>query len=183
MTNTSAIIWIDSVDSTNKEVRRRLEGLDNMSVISAREQTAGRGQGDHKWHSLPGQNLTFTVLLKFADIGVLPAREAGRINDFVTSSLLAYLASRGIQARIKLPNDIYVKDKKICGMLIENILDGPNIDKTIIGIGLDVNQTDFPDDLPNPVSMAQLTGRTYVIEEELARLIAEMQSRLPDLLP
>ena len=97
--------------------------------------------------------------------------------------MLAYLASRGIQARIKLPNDIYVGDRKICGMLIENILDGPNIDKSIIGIGLDVNQTDFPDDLPNPVSMAQLTGREYPIEEELARLIAEMQSRLPDLLP
>ncbi len=183
MTNTSAIIWMDSVDSTNKEVRRRLDSLDNMSVISATEQTAGRGQGDHTWHSRPGENLTFTVLLKFSDIGVLPARDAGRINDFVTSSLLAYLASRGIQARIKLPNDIYVKDKKICGMLIENILDGPNIGKSIIGIGLDVNQTDFPEDLPNPVSMAQLTGLRYTLEEELARLLAEMRSRLPDLLP
>ena len=174
---------MDSVDSTNKEVRRRLDSLDNMSVISATEQTAGRGQGDHTWHSRPGQNLTFTVLLKFSDIGVLPARDAGRINDFVTSSLLAYLDSRGIEARIKLPNDIYVKDKKICGMLIENILDGPNIGKSIIGIGLDVNQTDFPEDLPNPVSMAQITGRSYTLEEELARLLAEMRSRLPDLLP
>ena len=183
MTNSSAIIWMDTVDSTNKEVRRRLESLDNMSVISATEQTAGRGQGDHTWHSRPGENLTFTLLLKFSQIGVLPARDAGRINDFVTSSLLAYLASHGIQARIKLPNDIYVGDKKICGMLIENILDGANIGMSIIGIGLDVNQTDFPEDLPNPVSMAQLTGRSYTLEEELARLIAEMQSHLPDLLP
>ena len=68
-------------------------------------------------------------------------------------------------------------------MLIENILDGANIGMSIIGIGLDVNQTDFPEDLPNPVSMAQLTGRSYTLEEELARLLAEMQSRLPDLLP
>ena len=59
MTNSSAIIWMDTVDSTNKEVRRRLESLDNMSVISATEQTAGRGQGDHTWHSRPGENLTF----------------------------------------------------------------------------------------------------------------------------
>ena len=97
--------------------------------------------------------------------------------------LISYLAGKGIKARLKLPNDIYVGDLKICGILIENILDGPNLGVSIIGIGLDVNQTDFPEDLPNPVSMAQLTGQTYNLQEELALLIANMQSSLSDLLP
>lgn len=179
--NNNGIIWLDTIDSTNSEVRRRLPELDNLSVIAAIEQTAGRGQGDHKWHSRPGENLTFTLVLKFDSIGILKARDIHKINDVITASLLAFLGRYGIQARIKLPNDIYVGDLKICGMLIENILKEDNVDVSIIGIGLDVNQTEFPADLPNPVSMAQLTGRTFDVKALLEELRAEIGSRTKDL--
>ncbi len=163
------IRWYDTVESTNDEARRLIQDLDNLSVIAARCQTAGRGQGDHKWHSLPGENLTFSVVLKFGGQGLAPlaARDALVITETVTLALRLYLEGRGIKARIKWPNDIYTGDRKICGILIENILHGAEVASSIIGIGLNLNQKDFPSDLPNPVSMSQLTGEQYDIEDEL----------------
>ena len=166
------IRWYDSVESTNDEARRLLCGLDNLSVIAARCQTAGRGQGDHKWHSRPGENLTFSVVLKFGAEGALAplaARDALLITETVTLALRLYLADEGVKARIKWPNDIYVGDLKVCGILIENILKGADVDSSIIGIGLNLNQTVFPEDIPNPTSLSLLTGRRYDPEKELVR--------------
>ena len=165
------IRWYDTVESTNDEARRLIEGLDNLSVIAARCQTAGRGQGDHKWHSMRGENLTFSVVLKFGGGALAPleARDALLITQTVTLALRLYLAGEGIAARIKWPNDIYAGDRKVCGILIENILRGGEVSSSIIGIGLNLNQKEFPSDLPNPVSLSMLTGRTYVLEDELVR--------------
>lgn len=173
------IRWYDTVESTNDEARRLIEGLDNLSVIAARCQTAGRGQGDHKWHSRSGENLTFSVVLKFSEgsapgggeglLAPLAARDALLITQTVTLALRLYLLEKGVKARIKWPNDIYVDGLKICGILIENILHGPQVAASIVGIGLNLNQSDFPSDLPNPVSLSLLTGRTYNPESELVR--------------
>ena len=163
------IRWYDMVESTNDEARRLIAELDNLSVIAARCQTAGRGQGDHKWHSRPGENLTFSAVLKFGNGGLAPlaARDALLITETVTLALRLYLERHGVKARIKWPNDIYVGDRKICGILIENILHGQDVASSIIGIGLNLNQVDFPSDLPNPVSLSQLTGGRFDVEEEL----------------
>ena len=177
------IIWLESVDSTNNEVRRRLEGLDNLSVIAARTQTAGRGQGDHVWTSAPGENITCTLLVRYRQEPPFPASEAVRINEAVCPAIVDFLAEYGISAWVKPPNDIWVGDRKICGLLIENILKGKAIAVTILGIGLNVNQTEFPDWLPNPVSMALLTDRSYDVEAILKRLREAIVSRLRDLLP
>lgn len=168
------IRWYDEVESTNDEARRLVGGLDNLSVIAARCQTKGRGQGDHKWHSLPGENLTFSVVMKFGDgvLAPLAARDALLITETVTLALRLYLKEQGVAARIKWPNDIYVGDKKVCGILIENILKGPEVASSIIGIGLNLNQTDFPSDLPNPVSLSILTGKKYDPARELERFHA-----------
>ena len=147
------IIWLNEVDSTNKYVKMNIEQLDNLSVVTALTQTAGRGQGDHKWHSKPGENLLFTILLKNPD--VLPAQQH-IISDTVAQSVIKLLEKHGIEAWIKPPNDIWVGDKKICGILIEHSLRAGRISWTVIGIGLNVNQTSFPEDLPNPTSMAIL---------------------------
>ena len=165
------IRWYDTVESTNDEARRLVGELDNLSVISARCQTAGRGQGDHKWHSRPGENLTFSVVLKFGEDALAPlaARDALLITEAVTLALRLYLKRRGVAARIKWPNDIYAGDLKICGILIENILRGQDVASSIVGIGLNLNQTEFPADLPNPVSLSLLTGRKYNPEKELLR--------------
>ena len=175
------ILWHKSLDSTNSEVRRHISELDNLSVVAAQSQSAGRGQGDHKWHSEPGENLTFTLLLKFPPLRELNAGIMLLLTEMITWALREFLASEGITARIKWPNDIYVGDLKICGILIENILDGSNVSASIIGVGLNLNQTDFPSDIPNPTSVSLLTGRRYDPAQTLERLCTFI-SRAADLL-
>ena len=172
----SDIIWLDKTDSTNLELRRRISDLDNLSVLCAVEQTAGRGQGDHTWTSAPGQNLTCSVLLRFGDIAPLRAEDALFITKVITLAIVDLLADMGIKARIKWHNDIYVDGLKICGILIENILNGEMVRESIVGIGLNVNQTAFPGDLPNPVSIAILKGGRHDVKE-IARALREKIAR------
>ncbi|MBO4606102.1 MAG: biotin--[acetyl-CoA-carboxylase] ligase [Bacteroidales bacterium] len=160
----SGIKWFAELDSTNNEARRTLDALDNFSVLATESQTAGRGQGEHTWYATPGRNLTFTVVLRPR---LLPARDGILITHITTVSLVKYLEYHGVQARIKWPNDIWVGDKKICGILIENVLDGQYVQASIIGIGLNINEEGWPDYLPNPVSLSELTGRKYDIHAEL----------------
>ena len=119
------IIWHKEIDSTNSEARRHLADIDNLSVIAAEFQTAGRGQGDHTWTSLRGENLTFTVVLKF-DRGFLLARDALLITQVTTLALRRFLSSKGIESKIKWPNDIYVAD------ILEKVLEigGRNVNIT-----------------------------------------------------
>lgn len=164
------IIWRESVDSTNDELRRHIDELDNLSIIASKSQTAGRGQGDHTWHSVPGQNLTFSLLLKFGGNARLKASGLKLLNDYITTVLLEFLREEGVEAWVKLPNDIWVGDRKICGILIENQLTGNEILSSIIGIGFDLNQCEWPEDLPNPVSLKELTGKEYPPEQTLERI-------------
>ena len=151
------IIWLERVDSTNDEARRHISEIDNLSVVSALEQTKGRGQRGNRWSSQPGENLTFSLVVKDFRI---KANEQSAISQATALSLVDLLSRHEIKARIKWPNDIYAGDEKICGILIENSLKGSEIDWSIIGIGLNVNQTAFPEDLPNPTSMKLCTGNS-----------------------
>ena len=160
----AGITWQERVKSTNSEAGTHISDYDNLSIIAAHCQDAGRGQGDHRWYATPGRNLTFTIVLKPSDF---PASDALYLTRITTLALLSYLSAKGIEARIKWPNDIWVGDRKICGILIENTLDGPTVKWSLIGIGLNVNERDWPEDLPNPVSMYELTGREYDLETEL----------------
>ena len=186
MGTTSRILWLDTVDSTNSVLAARISEFDNLSVVAARFQTAGRGQGDHKWHSRAGENLTFSVLLRYGpETAPLAASDALVITWTVSLALRRFLAGMGLAARIKWHNDIYVGDDKICGMLIENKLEGEKIVRSIVGIGLNVNQTEFPADLPNPVSLALLTGEHYDVAQTLEAFLpylaeAFAQSCTPD---
>ena len=154
MESKTDIIWLERVDSTNDEARRHISEIDNLSVVSALEQTKGRGQHGNTWLSMPGENLTFSLIVKDFRI---KANEQSAISQATALSLTKLLGRYGIEARIKWPNDIYAGDNKICGILIENSLKGMEIDWSIIGIGLNVNQTSFPEDLPNPTSMRLCT--------------------------
>ncbi|MBP5389451.1 MAG: biotin--[acetyl-CoA-carboxylase] ligase [Bacteroidales bacterium] len=168
MGTTSRILWLDTVESTNSALAAQVFSLDNLSVIAARFQTAGRGQGDHRWHSRAGENLTFSALLCYGpSTAPLAAADALVITHTASLALRRFLAGQGIPARIKWHNDIYVGDRKIAGMLIENKLDGAMITRSIVGIGLNVNQTEFPADLPNPTSLALQTGKRYDVEQTL----------------
>ena len=167
MTKKYDIIWSEELDSTNDEARRRISDLDNLSVLSVERQTAGRGQRGNSWKSAPGENLTFSIILKFrkgdassdessCGSAVLPQLKA--VDQFVLSEisslvLLRLLENHGIMASVKWPNDIYIGSCKVCGMLIENSILGSSVSSSIIGIGLNVNQRNFDVSLPNPTSM------------------------------
>ena len=169
MGSTWHIKWFDTLDSTNDEAARHLSAYDNLSVVAAREQTAGRGQRGNRWLSRPGENLTFSLVLKPRQLAA--AGQMG-LTALASVAVREYLLSEGVPARIKWPNDLYVGDRKIGGMLIENGLEGPWIRHSIIGIGLNVNQRAFPPGLLNPTSMALCTHRTFCPEEELPRLLS-----------
>ena len=154
-------------------------------VVVAEYQTAGKGCGSNTWESERGKNLTFSVLLHPTEI---PADCQFRISEAVSVAICETLErwfrplspsdsspNSGEQVvTIKWPNDIYVGDKKICGILIENQLRGRLISDSIVGIGLNVNQTVFRSDAPNPVSLAQLTGH----EEDREALLQAFLQRL-----
>lgn len=164
-----SVIWLDSIDSTNSEALRRLPELSGGTVLAAREQTAGRGQRGNTWFSAPGENLTFSIVLK--DLP-LKAPEAVRLNYMTSVAVASYLESHGVEASIKWPNDIYVSGKKICGMLIENVL-GANgeIKASVVGIGINLNQKTFPQ-LANATSLSLCTGEAYELEAELGKFLS-----------
>ncbi len=144
------IIWLASTDSTNEEAKRRISDIDNLSVVSALEQTSGRGQRGNQWYSAPGQNLLFSIVLKSPS---LIAKNHFALNEMAALSVTDFISAYGIKAEIKWPNDIYVGEKKICGILIENSFLGNAISSSIIGIGLNINQKNFNVSLPNPTSL------------------------------
>ena len=156
--------------STNDDARdeKYCEG----DVVWADFQTAGRGQRGHEWHSRKGENLTFSVVLEPTFV---PIAEQFAVSEVVALSLVDMLAEYGIEARIKWTNDIYVGDRKLVGILIEHSLATSTLRRTIVGIGINVNQTEFDASLPNPVSMAQLLGRELNVEDVLQRFLAHLQ--------
>lgn len=172
------IKWFEELDSTNNELLRHIRDYDNLSVIAAVSQTAGRGQRGNRWLSKPGDNLTFSLLLRPEG---LPVREVMALTCLATLAVRDTLREEGVPAVIKWPNDIYVGKRKICGMLVENGLDGTDIDWSVIGIGINLNQTEFPGELLNPISLKRLTGRSYELEPFLEKVCREMEKRLPEL--
>lgn len=153
MSKRCQIICFESLNSTNDWARNSIDMLGERSIIIAQNQTAGRGQGDHSWHSRPGENLLCSIVLKGLH---LSAKDGQAISEITALSLVEIMKTNGIDARIKLPNDIYVNGNKIAGLLIEHAIRGNEISWSIVGLGLNVNQTEFPKELPNPTSMKML---------------------------
>lgn len=136
---------------------KAMDGLEHGTVIVADSQTAGRGQRGNSWEAEPGMNLTFSMLLIPENI---PARRQFAISRAVSLAVAEALAHwlRRDDVCVKWPNDIYVGDGKVCGILIENTIDGSRISRSVAGIGINVNQKKFLSDAPNPVSMSGISG-------------------------
>lgn len=149
-------VELDTIPSTNSWLTANAADYPSMTMVTAREQTAGRGQRGNGWASAPGLNLTLSVL--FRPENILPAQQF-LISQATALAVVATLNEWDITAMVKWPNDIYVGERKICGILIENSLTGMRLDHSVIGIGLNVNQTGFPPEVPNPVSMITLTEK------------------------
>jgi len=163
------IIFLDKVNSTNQYLSKLLKDskLAEGSIVSTTYQETGKGQGNNAWESEKGKNLLVSMVLYPA---FLPIDKNFLLSKIISLALIDYLLEETKDIKIKWPNDIYYKDKKIAGILIENIIKGSNINQSIVGIGLNLNQSDFTSDAPNPVSLSQITGKNYLIEEEIIKL-------------
>lgn len=170
-------LLLDTVDSTNSEAKRRLQELESGTVLAAREQIAGRGQRGNTWFSEPGKNLTFSIIQKFGP-GELRAADAHWLNYVISEAVAIFLSSDGISCKIKWPNDIYVGKKKICGILIENVLEGDCVKAAVIGVGLNINQREFPQ-LALATSLWRCIGVERELEECLREVIGLYEKNLP----
>lgn len=171
------MIWLDEVESTNafaqqmmKENPKVIEGL----VVAAKNQTSGKGQRGNKWYSEGNKNLTFSVVLK-PNISIGEQFMLSKVVALAMVDCLRHLKIEDVT--IKWPNDIYVKDKKIAGILIENSLKRNKISDSIIGVGLNVNQTKFSDDLINPTSMVLVRGEKFTVQNVLDDVLFFLEQR------
>ena len=169
------IKWYRTIDSTNTQAAREIDTAAEGSVWIADYQTAGRGQRGNKWESSEGENLTFTILLRPEFLH--PAQQF-QISQVCALGVCRYLSDKGLPTKIKWPNDIYIGNKKICGMLIENSVRGDKLAVSISGIGLNLNQKSFSSDAPNPTSLLlelpleeKTNGGKYDRKEELSILL------------
>ncbi len=161
---------IDETDSTNRWLREQ-GGEENM-VVWADYQTAGRGCGTNHWESERGKNLTFSMLLHPHDV---PAQKQFRISRAISLAICKALGQHIGDLSIKWPNDIYWRDGKIGGILIEVTLQGNKVKDCIIGIGLNINQRVFRSDAPNPVSMWQICEQETDCEQLLQEILQAFQ--------
>jgi BirA family biotin operon repressor/biotin-[acetyl-CoA-carboxylase] ligase len=180
------IITLISTDSTNRYLNdlAKQNILKEGTVVVTQHQTAGRGQRGNSWVSEAGKNLTFSALLYPA---FLPLSQQFLLSEAVALSvcdaLNALLEHSTLPRafRIKWPNDIYYQNRKIAGILIENELTGAKIERSIIGIGLNINQEQFSGNLPNPISLKQITGENTDLDSLLKTILKNMMLRYKQL--
>jgi BirA family biotin operon repressor/biotin-[acetyl-CoA-carboxylase] ligase len=171
------LITIKQVASTNDFLKNSLSNskpLPEGTVIMAESQTAGRGQQQNRWHSQAGKNLTFSLLLNPV---FLPVSQQFDLTRAVSLGIIDALEPiLGSQLKIKWPNDIYYDDKKLGGILIENLLQGNQIKNSVIGIGLNINQESFPLDVANAVSLKQILHKDYELKSLLSEICKNIEA-------
>lgn len=173
------ITFVEETKSTNTDLMQRAaagEAFPHLYTLCTYRQTAGRGQRGNSWESEPDKNISFTTVL---DSSQLAPSQLWRLNMLTAVSVADVLRTYQLPAEIKWPNDIYVGDRKICGMLIENVLQGGTICCSLAGIGVNVNQEVFVSNAPNPTSMRLLTGMTYDKKEVLRRILSALETLWP----
>lgn len=170
------IIKLNEVDSTNSILAQKYaqRSLPEGSVVVAQSQTKGRGQGQNKWHSESGKNLLCSFIL-YPEF--LEASKQFYISKIISLAVADLVSLYTDKVSIKWPNDIYVNDKKIAGLLIENAVEKNMIKSSIIGIGLNVNQKDFVANIPNPVSLTQITKIKHDLDDVLESLTDILEYR------
>ncbi|MGM0498365.1 MAG: biotin--[acetyl-CoA-carboxylase] ligase [Bacteroidota bacterium] len=170
------LISLVSVGSTNEYLRNMMDEQlpPDGTVVIAAVQHRGKGYGQNVWISENGQNLTFSLLLY---PNFLTSENQFLISKAISLGITDYLNDYTEMVFIKWPNDIFVGDKKICGILIENDLIGRQMKASLVGVGLNINQRDFPRRLPNPVSLSQVTGKKHSLKTEFNKLLDCLNER------
>ena len=161
-------MYIEQTNSTNTLLKELIAKGQEPDFIYAGYQTAGRGQTGNSWESEKGKNLICSILLP-------PNKNLYFLNIAVSVAILRLFDE---PLTIKWPNDIYWKDKKLAGILLENAIIGNEVKYTIAGIGLNVNQTEFVSDAPNPVSLKQISGKEYAIDSLMQDLLEAVHTVL-----
>jgi BirA family biotin operon repressor/biotin-[acetyl-CoA-carboxylase] ligase len=179
----ASITILQSVESTNNYAMAKVHaGLaKHGETWLALEQTAGKGQRGKAWQSAPGDNIIFTTVLKpdflSLDSQVLLSRAVAlACYDF-------FYRHAGDETKLKLPNDLYWRDRKAGGILIENVFRGSDWSYAVVGIGININQVQFDPALPNPVSLKQITGKTFdimVLSKELCEYLEKRYRQLEE---
>ncbi len=176
----SIVYRIHETDSTNNYTAAQLmtKRLPEGAIYVADSQIDGRGQQLSKWESEPGKNLTFSILL-YPDF--LKIERQFEISKAISLGVVDYLKELTDGVSIKWPNDIYLNNGKVAGILIENSIRINKISSCIVGIGLNINQQLFSSDAPNPVSLSQVTGLFYPLEEAMSGLSVKIDIRYQQL--
>ncbi|PZX11809.1 BirA family biotin operon repressor/biotin-[acetyl-CoA-carboxylase] ligase [Breznakibacter xylanolyticus] len=170
------------LSSTNSQMRHLMksEPMEELSVVMTHYQTAGRGQAGNGWESERGMNLLMSVLLHPCTIEV--HKQFG-VSQAVSLAVAEAVRSFGINGVcVKWPNDIYIDDKKVAGILIEHSIMGATLADSVVGIGLNVNQLRFVSNAPNPVSMAQQLGHPIDLFEVFERVMTHLTQQYERLL-
>ena len=157
------IIKLDAIDSTNSYLKKLLnkESLDDLTVVVSKHQTQGRGRNGNIWSNKPSLNLAFSIYKRFSDFEI---DKKFMLNVISSISVYETLKKYNLfDLTIKWPNDIMTEDKKISGILIENNIRGKKIKHSVIGIGININQSKFKN-LPNATSIFIETGKLNSVE-------------------
>lgn len=168
---------LDSVDSTNIHAmalaHARLAG--HGAAFFARHQTDGKGQRGRQWRSAPGENIILSVILQPETLSPADPFPLHAITALACYDLFNKYA--GDETAIKWPNDIYWRDRKAGGILIESSLTGNRYQHVVAGMGMNINQASFPADLSHPVSLRQITGRKHPVEDLARELCGQLEAR------
>lgn len=168
------IIKLDAIDSTNTFLKQlgTVEDLKDYTIATAKFQSMGRGQMGTAWQSQSGKNLMFSV---FKNVSFLPSDHVFFLGIVTALAVAKTLKEFKIpKLKIKWPNDILSEGKKVCGVLIENVVSNNKLKGTVIGIGLNVNQTEF-DSLPQASSLLIISGKLHDLDELLVSIINNLR--------
>ena len=173
--NKDSIVHLLEVDSTNRYVRDESaalwenRGTGDFAVVAAGHQTAGRGQRGNTWNSNAGENLLFSILVRPGE--TLEVSKQFLLSQAVALSIHDAMKCYGIDTLLKWPNDIYAGNRKLAGILLELDYSGAFVEQAIIGIGLNVNQENFPPMDRTPVSIKMLRKRDFILDDVLATIL------------
>lgn len=176
----NSVLILPEVGSTNSALLDLFDtkAVPNHFALRTHHQTDGKGQQDSHWFFKPGCSLAFSYLYTPERLG---AAEAPYLSMAVALALLRYLQTLTEEAAIKWPNDLYIRDQKVCGILIQNQLSGSCIKASIIGIGINVKRTDFPAHLPRAGSLEALCGFRCELDTVFEQLLPYLKASLQQL--
>ena len=158
------LLEFDEVESTNNFLKENQAYFPHMTFIRTNHQTSGRGQFDRIWESKPDENLLFSILIKDIQVDYMY-----KIKSWIITALMKFFHFHDIIVDFKEPNDLYVEDKKICGILIETQSTFDRFDFAVIGIGINLNQFQFSH--AKATSMALIKSKTFDSKDTFNRLI------------